>query len=242
MKPGQTLDAKLPATPRPKTPFRLALPKPASLAGGKVIPPPLPATYVSRATVAAQPQVFRHLAAMGAHVALADARVSANAEAERLGTVRSQHHTTEHGLSVRTDDVQQPTNLDSKFLKLLLTELEAGFAAAPTPASPTTPPPLPSGPGALTGAPPVSETPQQRAQQAVALIERIERFVKSGRPVLALSLGNSLGARVEIERVGPKAIALKLVGQGGPPPPEAVARIREALTSRGLTVRALSVV
>ncbi|MEO6119208.1 MAG: hypothetical protein ABIP12_00855, partial [Terriglobales bacterium] len=50
-----------------------------------------------------------------------------------------------------------------------------------------------------------------KAAKAIALIERIETFVRSQRPGLALTLNNSLGAHVEIERIGPKEIALKLV-------------------------------
>jgi hypothetical protein len=84
-------------------------------------------------------------------------------------------------------------------------------------------------------------SPEAQAAQATALIERIEVFVKSQRPGLALTLNNSLGAHVEIERVGPKEIALKLVGHRGPPTAEAVSRIREELRARGLKVCALSV-
>ena len=81
-----------------------------------------------------------------------------------------------------------------------------------------------------------------RAAQAVALIEKIEVFVKSTqRPALELTLNNSLGARVEIERLGPGEVALKLVGKRGPPPPEAVSRIRDELAARGLKVAAMSV-
>lgn len=80
-----------------------------------------------------------------------------------------------------------------------------------------------------------------RATQAAALIERIDTFVKSQRPALALTLNNSLGARVEIEKLGPGRIALKLIGQRGPPSAETVTRIRDELQARGLTVGALSV-
>jgi hypothetical protein len=80
------------------------------------------------------------------------------------------------------------------------------------------------------------------AAQAVELIEKIEIFVRSQRPALALTLNNSLGARVEIERIGPKEIALKVVGTGGiPPNAEDLGRIREEMKARGLKVGALSV-
>ena len=60
-------------------------------------------------------------------------------------------------------------------------------------------------------------------------------------PGLALTLNNSLGAHVEIERIGPREIALRLVGHKGPPTAEAVSRIRDELRARGLKVGALSV-
>ncbi len=90
--------------------------------------------------------------------------------------------------------------------------------------------------------PPISATPEQQAAQTVALIEKIEFFVKSAqRPAIALTLNNSLGARVEIERVGPREVALKLVGQHGPPTPEAVSRVRDELLARGLKIATLEV-
>jgi hypothetical protein len=82
---------------------------------------------------------------------------------------------------------------------------------------------------------------EERAVQAAALIERIEVFVKSQRPALALTLNNSLGARIELERLGAGRIALRLVGNGGPPSPEIVSRIREELRARGLQLGALSI-
>lgn len=93
-----------------------------------------------------------------------------------------------------------------------------------------------------TEAPGLGLDVETKAAQAAALIEKIEVFVKSNqRPALALTLNNSLGARVEIERIGPGEVALKLVGHHGPPSPEAVSRIRDEMTARGLRVAALSV-
>lgn len=80
-----------------------------------------------------------------------------------------------------------------------------------------------------------------KAASAVELIEKIEAFVKSQRPGLALTLDSSLGVRVEIERLGPKEVALRVVGANGPPAPEDIGRIREEMRARGLKVGALSV-
>jgi hypothetical protein len=82
---------------------------------------------------------------------------------------------------------------------------------------------------------------QVKAASAVDLIEKIEAFVRSQRPGIAITLDGSLGARVEIERLGPKEVAIRLVGTNGPPSPEDIGRIRDELRARGLKVGALSV-
>ncbi len=98
----------------------------------------------------------------------------------------------------------------------------------------------------VPGAPPPVDDPRQqhleRSAAAAALIEKIQVFVRYGqRPVLALTLHGSLGARAEIERLGPGRVAVTLVGHRGPPCPEAVSRIRDELLARGLKVAAISV-
>jgi hypothetical protein len=79
------------------------------------------------------------------------------------------------------------------------------------------------------------------AAAALALIEKIETFVKSQRPGLSLSLHESLGARVEIERRGPKEVSLKFFGGQRSPAPAAIHRIQEMLVARGLKVKDLTV-
>ncbi len=79
------------------------------------------------------------------------------------------------------------------------------------------------------------------AAAAVALIEKIESFLKSQRPALALTLKDGLAERVEVERTGPGEVALKIRGRNGPPRPEDLSRIREEIRSRGLKLSALSV-
>ena len=168
------------------------------------------------------------------------ARAHANAETQRLGVVRTEAQEVTKALTtVRSErsEVQQEQKA-ARILEFITKELT----------------PEPQQPRALNleasvhhlhptvQAPPkVEAAPETKAAQAVALIERIELFVKSQRPGLALTLNNSLGAHVEIERIGPKEIALKLVGHRGPPTAEAVSRIREELRARGLKVGSLSV-
>jgi hypothetical protein len=79
----------------------------------------------------------------------------------------------------------------------------------------------------------------ERAYSAVALIEKIERLVKSQRPALSLTLGSGLAIRVEVERTGPRKVAIRIWGRTGPPPPEELNRLREEIRSRGLELSAL---
>lgn len=173
------------------------------------------------------------------------ARTSVDAEAERLTTVRASHHEAAAQQAVRAVETTttQAEKVDARVLALIVKELESAFDGEPPhveraansdgkaqPFRADAPP-----------APVKSAEAPARAEQAVALIERIETFVRSSRPALALTLNNSLGARVEIERLGPGQVALKLIGQKGPPSADAVSRIREELRARGLKVGALSV-
>lgn len=166
-------------------------------------------------------------------------RQRVEAEAERLTQARAQHHEAAGQLQVKglesTESAQQ--KVEARILSLIVQELESSFEKEPVQV-----------PRAAFGdirlqafnAEPARTAqpsgPPARAEQAVALIERIETFVKSSRPALALTLTNSLGARVEIERLGPGKVALKLVGHRGPPSADAISRIRDELKARGIEV------
>jgi hypothetical protein len=122
--------------------------------------------------------------------------------------------------------------------ELLTQELLACVESCPPapPGAPRSEPPLPA---------PTLEPRQEhlaRLSAATALLAQIELFLVAGRrPVLALTLDNALGARVEIERLGPGRVAIKLIGHRGPPPPEAVTAIRGSIEAHGLKVGAISV-
>jgi hypothetical protein len=77
-----------------------------------------------------------------------------------------------------------------------------------------------------------------RAERALALVEQIERFLRSGRPALSVSLRTRDPVRVELERVGRATVSLRLATVR-PPPPDEVDLLRTALASRGLQLRAL---
>ncbi|MBL8914131.1 MAG: hypothetical protein JNM17_25730 [Archangium sp.] len=181
------------------------------------------------------------------------ARVHAETEASRLNTVRADHSQRAESLThVRTESTQDlAERSNGRIIDFILKELGGNESNASN--SNMTPPPTPTGEiatvhpirSAALQAQPAQKLdeapPETRATQAVALIEKIETFVRSQRPGLALTLNNSLGASVEIERIGPREIALKLVGHMGPPSADAVSRIRDELRARGLKVGALSV-
>ena len=170
---------------------------------------------------------------------LGRARTHANSEAQRLGVVRTEaQDVTKAQVLVRSERSEAlKERTAERIFEIIAKEFipEAQPRAAPLEASVHHLHP------AAQIAPKVEAAPEAKAAQAMALIERIEVFVRSQRPGLALTLNNSLGAHVEIERIGPKEIALKLVGHRGPPSAEAVSRIREELRARGLKVGALSV-
>jgi len=90
--------------------------------------------------------------------------------------------------------------------------------------------------GTTAGAP--ASPAEGRVERALALVERIERFVRSGRPSLALTLRSGLPGEVEVQRVGPGAIALRLSSARLPSASE-LGELRQALEARGLSVRSL---
>lgn len=183
------------------------------------------------------------------------ARGRVEAEADRLGVARAHHASTADAATTArnalNEGAEQKTS--SRVVDLIVKELVAEFetrpggAAASKVGNPVQPisslneVPFHVGASSATPAQRAAQTAQLRANQAAALIERIDTFVKSQRPALALTLNNSLGARVEIEKLGPGRIALRLIGQNGPPNADTVNRIRDELTARGLKVGALSV-
>ena len=77
-----------------------------------------------------------------------------------------------------------------------------------------------------------------RVERALALVERIERFVRSGRPSLALTLRGAIPGHLEVQRVAPGAIALRLSSARAPSTAE-LGDLRQALEARGLEVRTL---
>jgi hypothetical protein len=166
---------------------------------------------------------------------LATARERMNAEAARLGSVRDESHEC------------QQQRVDARLIDIICRELSIELEGeGRRPAANSDFPARRS--EALQALEPSAKPtlhPQAvaalRARSAMQLIEKIERFVKSQRPSLALTLNSELAARVEVERTGPGEVAIKLMGRNGPPAPEDVSRIRDEIRLRGLKLSALSV-
>ena len=75
-------------------------------------------------------------------------------------------------------------------------------------------------------------------ERALALVERVEHFVRSGRPALALTLRGGLTGRMELQRIAPGVISIRLASRQ-PPKAGELDALRQALEARGLAVRAL---
>jgi hypothetical protein len=191
-------------------------------------PARLPNAGAATSRVAAHATTARQLQrARAGHAAEAHRLVSASAEARSNHLARA---SAEEG----QDQLRQR----------LAERLEAA------PPRPDRQPPAPGGsaPAPVTagGAPaPVQPDPERappasRVESALRLVERIEVFLRSGRPQLELSVGGALGAEVLLERTGPGEVAVTIRGRRGPPPPAELSRVREHLRARGLKLSSLS--
>ena len=181
--------------------------------------------------------------ALGSPETLRQARQGMHVESQRLGTARQEAHA-----EGREHATHRASELIARELeRSLRSEARPAPAPAPTPSSARTDSPAASAPlapvaegrgaAASTGA--ASDTPVAQVESTLALIEKIEVFVKSQRPALGLSLRGSLDATVEVERTGPREVALRIQGRHGPVPTEDVARLRDALEARGLRLSIL---
>ncbi|MCY1014769.1 hypothetical protein [Pyxidicoccus sp. MSG2] len=234
--------ARAPASePAPSPRPGVASARSPGLPGGRA-----PAPVQARAS---GPVLATSRGALASAESLGRTRQAMHSEAWRLGTVRGEANTqvqerTEHRL---TDLIARELSRDSRPAAASVPE------ARPASSSPATDP----GRGAADAPPPESRvtgagatgsggassaetvSPATRAEAALELIERIEVFVKSQRPALSLSLRGALDATVEVERTGPREVALRIQGRRGPLPTEDLARLRDALEARGLRLRSL---
>lgn len=220
--------ARAAATDAPKAPAKLPFAKVLREAGftPKPLGPPALPKRLEPGTVLRAPPKPPPLPS-------ASARAAAPATSQ-LQLVRSDAHATAAGLKARRDATthdDRGAQLE-RAVDLIGQELKRDFTLLPPPMQPAT---------NLQQQPPPPVDPAARAQATLQLIERIELFTRQNRPALSLALPQSLGARVEIERAGKGAVSMTWVGVNGPPRPDDVQRVREALASRGLSLRSLTV-
>ncbi len=252
---------------RPREDFREVLRRAPSPPAPKRTGPPLRAPPLTGKAPGLTPPGLQRT--VGAPQVTAASLASAPASVERLGEARAGMHVDASRLqTVRQDGLVQGEHRSQvRVLELIAKDLAAEFSAEGARAGPSAEPR--AGPATSEGSPGGARVGQAggadsggggrsgdgsaakvesgaangeaRAQAAVALVERIELFVKSQRPALALTVGGGIDARVEVERTGPNEVALRLTGRKGPPSPEDVARIGEELRARGLKVSRLAV-
>jgi hypothetical protein len=177
---------------------------------------------------------------------LGQVRQGLSAEVHRLREVRGEaHQTNQERLHQRLTEL-----IGRELAREPPAELTTGRAASaarsvePPPVEPPDSRPASSEPRLEGGTGPTtagtSSADETRVQATLELIEKIEVFVRSQRPALAMRLGGSLEATVEVERTGTREVALRIQGHRGPLPREDLARLQEALAARGLKLSALS--
>ena len=170
---------------------------------------------------------------------LGQVRQGATAEAHRLLDARGQAHQThqERVLHRLSELIAHELAREPGVHPLTARDTSAALAPAePVQALSGSRPEGPLG----TGASEEGGLAELRVQATLELIEKIDVFVKSQRPALAMRLGGALDATVEVERTGTREVALRIQGRRGPLAPGELTRIREALASRGLSLSALS--
>lgn len=233
--PSPLVGAKLPPSHALRPPANAA-PLPGSASR-------LPSTVMGSGPVVATPR-----SALASPENLGQTRQAMHGEALRLRSVRTEAHTVS----------QEKT--EHRITELISRELAREFRAEsshPPPSARPVPLPPESSQGpvpteGLTSAgearlaaspsglsPADAPDPQARVEATLQLIEKIEVFVQSQRPALRLSLGEPLSATVQVERTGPREVALRIQGRQGPLAQEELTRIREGLEARGLRLRSL---
>lgn len=228
--------------PPPPLPSRSAAPPTKS-----PLPLPLGTGRSPGTAFASGPVLSTSRSALASPENLGLARQAMHHEASRLGTVRAEaqmttQEKTEHRLSeLISRELLHEFRADPSL------RLSPRGAPAPLEASRDT---APAGSlssagesrlaaGGADPAPAEAANPQDKVQATLQLIEKIELFVQTQRPALRMSLGYPLSAMVEVERTGPREVALRIQGRHGPLAQEDLSRIRDALGARGLRLKSL---
>ncbi|WP_044198004.1 hypothetical protein [Hyalangium minutum] len=247
--PGKALP-RLPSPPAgAKLPPSQAL-RPPAKPPASAAPLPGSASRLPSTALSSGPVVATSRSALASPENLGQTRQAMHGESLRLRNARTEAQTVS----------QEKT--EHRLTELISRELAREFRAEPSTPLPSArlvppPPESPQGPGPAEGFTSAGETrlavsqpglspadapdPQARVEATLQLIEKIEVFVQSQRPALRLSLGEPLSATVQVERTGPREVALRIQGRQGPLAQEELMRIREGLEARGLRLRSLHV-
>jgi hypothetical protein len=95
-------------------------------------------------------------------------------------------------------------------------------------------------PTVLTGTAALAPRPEAtkvKASEAIALVQKIEVFLKSSRPSLSMTLTGRFAGEVQIERVGKGEVSLRLRPSGQKPSASELEELRGARAGRGLKLR-----
>ncbi|WP_141619501.1 hypothetical protein [Myxococcus sp. AB036A] len=198
---------------------------------------------------AAGPVLTAQRGAVSSPESLGLKRQAMHVEVQRLGTVRSESQALgQERTEQRLHDLIA-RELSKDLRPALPVQPEARPAPGPPPPDEKRPLQEPMGSenatavtasaGGAAHAPAEEVNPAARAEAAMALIERIEVFVKSQRPALSMSLHGHLDATVEVERTGPREVSLRIQGRHRPVAAEDLSRLRDALEARGLKLSSL---
>lgn len=96
---------------------------------------------------------------------------------------------------------------------------------------------LPTEPSGSTGSDPgTAPRSNDRALQAIALVDSIRALIRSGRPALELSLQGPWTGRVSIEKTGPSAVSVSFEATDKRPSPDELAALRRAVADVGLSL------
>ncbi len=177
--------------------------------------------------------------------ALQTARAGMNAEARRLCDTRAEATTAhEEGMSSRLVDM-----LCKELVQEFVHSAPEGTRQHQEPSPAVSPVQRASGAAvspdragvSAQDSPTLPAEIKSKITAARALVEQIAAFVRSNRPALSLTLRGGMNAEVEVERTGRNEVALLVRGRQGPPAPQDLSRIRDALDARGLKLSSLSV-
>lgn len=217
------------AAPKEKAPTT----GPVPIVGPRSAVPPSKGTAHVNAIATAQSHAF------------GESRAAANKVAEGLHSARSEmHHEVSRLADVRAEaGFTQEQKVEGRVLDLIVNELAHEFRLPVANDLVATQPMTRAEIANVLGGPIKEQSVQNvpRVEDIAALVDQIRVFMKNNRPAMAVSVGGTLNAHVEIEKTGPKLVALKVIGRGALPKTYDINKIREGLAEKGIKVSVVEV-